>query len=348
MIAKQIYLLDCLFIAMSMFGCAESDSARQAYLDQVKAAMRQKAIAFASPAVIEAIEKGGGELSVCENKTVTSTNEPFCEVSLMNWTAKDLSLLKHVKSLKSLALYNVKDLTNEAAIALSDLRDVEILSGAPFNDENIHYVTRLANLRKLSLEYSAVTDRGLEYIGKLTALRSLNLRGAKITGRGLFYLTDLPVLEELGHLDSHEIGDNGMPALAKMVSLRAVALKSNKITDHGIKELSKSSSITGLGLEGTSITDAGLKDLAQLPSLKTLNITGGDISGAGLRHFKNAKTLEQLWLQDVDIGDQDVASLKDITSLKKLYLLGTSVTPNGIDQIQRARPDLKVITRLVH
>ncbi|WP_162028122.1 MULTISPECIES: c-type cytochrome domain-containing protein [unclassified Lentimonas] len=84
-------------------------------------------------------------------------------------------------------------------------------------------------------------------------------------------------------------------------------------------QLAQFTKLQRLHLDGTGVTDAQLKQLSQLPELSYLN------------------------LYNTQINDTALATLQEFPSLKKVFVSQTKVTPKGINQLKKARPDLELI-----
>ena len=80
-------------------------------------------------------------------------------------------------------IYNRNEYTPRT---LDELKEVKLqvislqLSKIPVRDEDIKYITRLDNLRRLNLNFTDVTGKGLKMLSSLKNLRSLSLSGTKI------------------------------------------------------------------------------------------------------------------------------------------------------------------------
>jgi internalin A len=80
------------------------------------------------------------------------------------------------------------------------------------------------------------TQPGLEAIATLKALRRLKLNGSLVTARGLEILKNLP-LESLDLHDCTHIGNDAVPILAGMRSLRVIDLTGSQVSETEVEKL---------------------------------------------------------------------------------------------------------------
>ncbi|MDN3689414.1 c-type cytochrome domain-containing protein [Cyclobacterium jeungdonense] len=91
---------------------------------------------------------------------------------------------------------------------------------------------------RVSLASSDVTDDDLYYLGKMTQLRRLVLQKTAIEGDGLPYLKDLPLLEEL-NLSFTLLDDASLLHLLSFPSLKKVYLFGTSLNDEVIEAVQK-------------------------------------------------------------------------------------------------------------
>lgn len=91
---------------------------------------------------------------------------------------------------------------------------------------------------RVSLASSAITDDDLYYLGKMTQLRRLVLQKTAIKGDGLPYLKDLPLLEEL-NLSFTLLDDASLLHLLSFQSLKKVYLFGTSLNDEVIEAVQK-------------------------------------------------------------------------------------------------------------
>ncbi|MEM9942160.1 MAG: hypothetical protein AAF939_11285 [Planctomycetota bacterium] len=123
------------------------------------------------------------------------------------------------------------------------------------------------------------------------------------------------------------------------------ALAGKQVGDKEIAELGRLKNVIWLNLANTEITDEGLGAIASLPLTK-LHLEKTKIGDEGLKHLLNMKQLEYLNLYDTQVTDQGIQQLEKLPSLKKLYVWKSKVTPVGMDQLKKAKPDLEIVGAL--
>lgn len=107
------------------------------------------------------------------------------------------------------------------------------------------------------------------------------------------------------------------PVIPKMVS---VDLSASSVTDASVALLADAKNLRMVRLSETEITDASMDTLSKLTSLESVNLYGTQVT------------------------DEGVKKLAALPNLKNLYLWQTAVTAEAIDELQKALPDLQIVT----
>jgi hypothetical protein len=86
-------------------------------------------------------------------------------------------------------------------------------------------------------------------------------------------------------LESSQVSDQSMKAIAKMSTLEELDVSGCAITDAGVAELAENKSVRTLWLNDCPITDASLKTLQSMKSLNALHVSGSKISSQAWERF---------------------------------------------------------------
>jgi Leucine-rich repeat (LRR) protein len=101
-----------------------------------------------------------------------------------------------------------------------------------------------------------------------------------------------------------------------------------------------------LELIGTNVTDMELRHLKGLTRLEKLWLNRTQVTGVGLQNLKGLTKLHTLRLDDTQVKDTELEHLKGLTQLRFLSL-GTNITANGREELQRALPDCTICGPMV-
>ena len=104
--------------------------------------------------------------------------------------------------------------------------------------------------------------------------------------------------------------------------------------------------VTGLDFSFSKIDDAGLKEVVmKLPNMTYLSFWGvRTISDTGLKELVKLKKITRINLDGTQVTDAGLPELAKITQLKEIDLKNTKgVTKAGIDELQQALPNCKII-----
>jgi hypothetical protein len=253
------------------------------------------------------------------------------------------------------------------------------LSCRALTDESAQYLAHFPLLNDLRVGGSPITGTGLKVISQLALLSRLELTGCnELKDEDFALLGDLGELSAL-ILSQTDAGDVAMGGIVRLNKLRELHIGSPSLSDAGVRKSCEMVSLTDLLLTGdaVNVTDAGLTDLWRLVNLRSLTIDAPQISGKGLTSLAEMPKLTRLQLGGKGVGDAAFRHAAQSTSLTNLFVgswsdggpsaltdaglqeLSTSrsltqfdlirkqtqVTDDGIEQLRRQRPQLKVNIR---
>jgi serine/threonine protein kinase len=157
------------------------------------------------------------------------------------------------------------------------------LEGQKVTDDGIANLSKLRNLKKMSLFNNSITDVGVSRLRIFKQLHYLMLgKNLEVTDQGLHYLVSLPL--DTIWLDFDQITNNGLRQLADIKTLRVLNLSRTRVTDEGMKILA-TMPLVSLELDGLKITDAGLMQLAASKTLREVSLKDTLVTEAGKRKF---------------------------------------------------------------
>ena len=136
------------------------------------------------------------------------------------------------------------------------------------------------------LPYFNVTDAGFATFSNLTNLKELRCEQCKIDKRGLDPFVNLESLD----MSYSTFGNNAMPSLAAMHSLRRLYLRDTSVTDEGLKHIAGLTRLEELDLYGVKVTDRGIGYLKDLRELRKLILLGAPITDESIRCWRGCRT----------------------------------------------------------
>ena len=187
-------------------------------------------------------------------------------------------------------------------------------------DADLDRIEQLANVRRLDLSLSYVSDEGVERLTSLRGLTDLNLFGAEfITDVAVSHLRALENLERL-NLRGTDITDTSMEYIASLSKLRALDVSFTQVSTVGLERLAELTQLEELALGGNKISGAGLPVLSVLPNLRKLTLGGTQRRNSGY------------WA--VSLTDVDLELVGSLTQLEWLDLSGSLRSPlNAISDL---------------
>ena len=157
-------------------------------------------------------------------------------------TDNGIKSLANIKGLKSLAVSEAPNITDEAFVNIDRFRDLESLhiSYTQVSDKSLAHIARLTSLRELVLRSDGETPRissdGIKQLHPLKNLVEVELKGAGIDDRCIPTIAQLPNLEEL-YLSHTSVTDAGLSPLKDSPSLVRLIDSQNQITPKGLKAI---------------------------------------------------------------------------------------------------------------
>ncbi|KAA5541448.1 protein kinase [Roseiconus nitratireducens] len=189
----------------------------------------------------------------------------------------------------------------------------------------------------------AIGDSVLRQLAEIPGIEELDLRTSDVTSQGLEVINGMLSLKNLAVQPSAE-SRLSLEGLGVLPSLRKLTLAGAQLSPDDRLVVRRQTKLTYLCLAGSSITDAEVIELVQhLPDLQHLCLIGTSIDGSCLRSFSGLRQLRELQLSHTKVTDTDLERVAMLDSLRLLAIRNTQITPKAIGDLQRARPELKVI-----
>lgn len=154
------------------------------------------------------------------------------------------------------------------------------------------------------------------------------------------------------HLMGAPCGDNQLPNLETLKSLRSLSLEGTPIGDASVPRLAQLSQLSFLGLSETRVTDKGIDALCRATRLTTLWLCPAEppteyaVSDVGLKKLTALVGLERLGLGGPGITDASVEVLPAFQHLRELYLVDTALTRDGLARLRKKLPHCDVLNGL--
>lgn len=252
---------------------------------------------------------------------------------------------------------------NDAEMAeLSRLPDLERLdlSHTRITDEGMLNLMSAPKISDLKLFYSEwITDQGMSAIKGWKHLKRLDVRGTRISDGTIEIVSHMPGLEALDVAHT-EVTNVGLENLITLINLRELAIGKGRLSSSGMLVLKMLPTLQLLDLSGASaaapdnlrgggggldLTEEALNALTELKELRTLYLGFSSVAPDQLRALSSLSKVEKLGLQGCPrVDDTAIPEIAKWKGLKFVDLQETSVTAQGLAELQKARPQLKVLS----
>ena len=213
-------------------------------------------------------------------------------------------------------LWTIKEFSvPENVTSLEDLRHLAFLEKLEMHSSMTNQFTslsKLSNLKELSIADTAIGAQELSVIGALPSLTKLSIRGCSLSTTA-----GLEQAKALLHLDLSNNAVRDITPLSNLQKLQEVNLSHNALND--LSALSSLSSITSLDVSYNNLET--LSPVTALTGLKIL--IAGNNSIQDLNAFQNLTVLEELDLSNNAVTD--VTPLASCIALRKLTLSNNTI-----------------------
>jgi hypothetical protein len=305
----------------------------------------------------EALKKAaGGEIAIFDTLTMVNTgilNGHPHDSRDKKADPYDMAFIEHLGHIPTLENVSVvvtalEESSLDALLKLDNLRSLRIekrLGNGPGDTAlvKLQQLTRLTELKSLSLHGFKATDVGIEHLAGLTNLESFSFRGhlaghafAKFEGwthlksisfhgngiddEGLGYICQqFPNLESLNLIHARELTDASAVHLPKLKKLKNVKINGPKVTAAWLRTLDQlpiDSLLLGDGVN-TPASQA-IATLRSLPGLRRLNFYCKSITDADLALLASLTQLEELHFEGLELPDDRLSQLKAFAFLRSI------------------------------
>jgi internalin A len=231
------------------------------------------------------------------------------------------------------------------------------LSHTRITDEGLLYIKPLNQIQDLNLRYAEqITDQGMLAVKEWKNLKRLNLRGTRIFDGTPAILSGLTGLESLD-IAYTQVTDNGLDALVPLIHLKELSIGRSKLGKNALEVLRLLPTLEYLDLGGPHPGPGGYRTTAgapmdddlphaisELKQLHVLKLSFSQIRADGLRILSSLDQVSKLSLTGCPrVDDRALAELAKWKSLKYLDVQETSVTEQGVNGLEKAKPGIVIL-----
>jgi hypothetical protein len=242
--------------------------------------------------------------------------------------------------------------TDGDLIELARLPKLETLdlSQTRITDQGLAYLKMARGLLDVNLAYAEkIGDPAHAVIREWKHLRRLSLRGTVIADETAASAASLPELEMLDIGDSI-VGDVGLEALALAPKLKELSMGNIRISDYGYQSLREFTNLRHLDLSGgrhrgfTTMKEEAVEAVASLSQLRVLRLGHIKFPAKSMAVLSRLPSVERLGLEFCpEVGDDALPHIAGWKSLRWVDLHGTKVTPDGVAELRKQRPDCTIL-----
>lgn len=159
----------------------------------------------------------------------------------------------------------------------------------------------------------------------------------------LMQLSEHPGLIGLNLSGKSVITANGLSPLKQCPLIRHLYLEHVNVTPDLLKMIGEFSNLSSLSLNDMPVTDDLLSNLLPLKGLDTLSLQNTSVTDAGTAQLKKLSSLKVLFLDGSKVTDQGLLALKGLSKLTMFSVRRLNVSPQAVDEFQKALPGCKIL-----
>ncbi len=263
-------------------------------------------------------------------------------------TADDFALFGRLTDLRTLQIFNCRELDDDDAARLAPLKHLTslALTNSTISDVTVEMIAQsFPELEVLDLSSNTNMSNGaMKTICTLRRLKRLTLVQNRFNDLGTLHLEKLERLEFLDLRGNMEAGDMTLSVVGRLPALRAFKHRSTTVTDAGIESLSQSRTLKALLMQDFLITGEAGRHLAAMKSLQELEIFRCPSFGSDGVIALKGMPLTRLQLRDLPmVDDQAMEVFDELPKLKRLYLHeNDSISDDGLQHLAHLK-ELEII-----
>ena len=252
-------------------------------------------------------------------------------------TDAGLAHLATLDNLEELTYYNSNRCSDALLTPLENLAHLKALNldVAPIrfiptiHDAGIAHLSQLAQLEKLRISNTEISDKSMQYLSQMTNLRELELVWTSISNSGIATLRRFPHLRKLLVSTDTSINDDGLKLLADLTELESLTLSGNSLSAHVLKHV-KSKKLRELELVGYTFGDDAISYVQAMSNLEELHLRSASISDEGLAGLNKLKKLTTLEISQCSVDGTGLKALKGLKQLRTLKFHGYARLPQAM------------------
>ncbi|KAI9007957.1 hypothetical protein CLU79DRAFT_777262 [Phycomyces nitens] len=243
--------------------------------------------------------------AIGSQQPIRQKHAPLAILDISNTELDDRDMIQTIsgyRHLRELRMTGCKSITSVGLAAIpKSLLDLEVIQFPNREQELDDILQRYTDLPLQHMDLTGfleITDVGLEHISKMKDLKYLSLEGTKVTDEGIGLLKDLLELETL-YLDRTAVTDLGIDALSGLSRLTSLSLSRTNVTDEALKKMGDfeqthyARTIRTLNLSKChGVTGEGVQGLTGMIHLTHLNLDHTRASKQCLVHLQDLKFLK--------------------------------------------------------
>jgi hypothetical protein len=275
-----------------------------------------------------------GELG---GKVEKDANGNIIGVNLSSTWVNDTELLQ-LAALPKLERLNLSHtrISDEGLLHLrpcKQISELNLLYAEQITDLGLNAIKSWTNLKRLNVRGTRISDPTLAIVGKLTQLESLDIANTGITEAGLDNLVPLTSLKHLA-IGRIRFSEEAMGVIRLLTTLQSLDLSGPR----GLARNQRS--------DGAPVAPAVVRAIAELKDLRMLRLGHSQLDREALETFATSLLkLEKIGLEACNkLDDQAIGILAAWKSLKYADLEETGITAAGVEDLERRRPDLQILS----
>jgi Domain of unknown function (DUF4375) len=215
------------------------------------------------------------------------------------------------------------------------------IDGSGVTSSGLTHLGAMSQLEELYIGNARDFDRAaFDCISRVSNLRQLTLRDGSFCDADLVPLAALVKLEKLSLTDNNRIHGTFCDHLMGLSRLKYLN-PGEQVTDEGLGMIARLSGLVDL-YAGGPFTNAGLTHLTSLQRLESLAIHSELVTSEGIAVVATFPRLQCLYLSTPRLGDDGIAALLGCAALEEMVITRSAVSDGGLQQLRDRLPKCNV------
>jgi hypothetical protein len=198
--------------------------------------------------------------------------------------------------------------------------------------------------KPIQLARVALQTGAIEQVLAPHAIREMHINGYMLSDDDCDTVARHQSIEDLTLIDT-SLSSKGLKSLLMMPHLRWISIANSDVIDIEVEVQEGSPTVKRIMIVHTALRGDVGSIIASCHNLRHLHAVGRSIDDRFVAGLRQHPSLVELRLPDASVSDACIPAIQEMPSLRTVSLPRDEISPQAIENLRRARPELNVIVR---